>query len=83
MSDNTDSNNLKGVNMEIIQKFYSEELENEVTIVLTWYDFDVATNYLDFEWEVQDETGKDVQDELSGEEQDQCERIARKYAKSL
>lgn len=69
--------------MEIIQKFYSEELENEVTIVLTWYDFDVATNYLDFEWEVQDETGKDVQDELSGEEQDQCERIARKYAKSL
>jgi hypothetical protein len=81
--DNIDSNNLRGVNMEIIEKYYSYELEKEVTVVLTWYDFDVATLYLDFEWEVQDETGKDVQDDLSGEEQDECERIARKYAKSL
>ena len=69
--------------MEIIEGFYSEELEMEVTVVLTWYDFDVATNYLDFEWEAQDETGKDVQDDLSGQEQDECERIARRYAKSL
>jgi hypothetical protein len=69
--------------MEIIEGFYSEELEMEVTVVLTWYDYDVATNYLDFEWEAHDETGKDVQDDLSGEEQDECERIARRYAKSL
>jgi len=69
--------------MEIIEKYYSYELEKEVTVVLTWCDYDVATNYLDFEWEVQDETGKDVQDELSGEEQDECERIATRYAKSL
>jgi len=69
--------------MEIIENFYSEELEKDVTVVLTWYDFDVATNYLDFEWEVQDEFGTDVQDDLSGEEQDECERIARRYAKSL
>jgi hypothetical protein len=69
--------------MEIIEDFYSEELEKDVTIVLTWYDYDVATNYLDFEWEAQDETGKDVQDDLSGQEQDECERIARRYAKSL
>jgi hypothetical protein len=69
--------------MEIIEDFYSEELEKDVTVVLTWYDYDVATNYLDFEWEAQDETGKDVQDDLSGQEQDECERIARRYAKSL
>jgi hypothetical protein len=69
--------------MEIIEDFYSETLEKDVTVVLTWYDFDVATNYLDFEWQVQDETGKDVQDDLSSEEQDECERIARRYAKSL
>jgi hypothetical protein len=69
--------------MEIIENFYSEELEKDVTVVLTWYDYDVATNYLDFDWEAQDETGKDVQDDLSGEEQDECERIARRYAKSL
>jgi hypothetical protein len=69
--------------MEIIEDFYSEELEKDVTVVLTWYDYDVATNYLDFEWEVQDEFGTDVQDDLSGEEQDECERIARRYAKSL
>ena len=69
--------------MEIIEGFYSEELEKDVIVVLTWYDYDVATNYLDFEWEAQDETGKDVQDDLSGEEQDECERIARRYAKSL
>lgn len=69
--------------MEIIENFYSETLEKDVTVVLTWYDFDVATNYLDFEFEVQDETGTDVQEELSGEEQDECERIARRYAKSL
>jgi len=69
--------------MEIIEDFYSDTLEKDVTVVLTWYDYDVATNYLDFEWEVQDETGTDVQDELSGEEQDECERIARRYAKSL
>ena len=69
--------------MEIIEGFYSEELEMEVTVVLTWYDYDVATNYLDFDWEAQDETGKDVQDDLSGQEQDECERIARRYAKSL
>jgi hypothetical protein len=69
--------------MEIIKDFYSETLEKEVTVVLTWYDYDVATQYLDFEWQVQDETGKDVQDDLSGDEQDECERIARRYAKSL
>ena len=69
--------------MEIIEKYYSETLEKEVTVVLTWYDYDVATYYLDFEWQVLDETGKDVQDDLSGEEQDECERIARRYAKSL
>ena len=69
--------------MEIIEDYYSDTLEKEVTVVLTWYDYDVATHYLDFEWQVQDETGKDVQDELSGEEQDECERIARRYAKSL
>ena len=69
--------------MEIIENFYSETLEKEVTVVLTWYDYDVATQYLDFEWQVQDETGKDVQDDLSGDEQDECERIARRYAKSL
>jgi hypothetical protein len=69
--------------MEIIEGFYSEELEMEVTVVLTWYDYDVATNYLDFDWEAHDETGKDVQDDLSGQEQDECERIARRYAKSL
>ena len=69
--------------MEIIENFYSEELEKDVTVVLTWYDYDVATLYLDFEWEVQDETGKDVRNELSGAEEDECERIARKYAKSL
>jgi len=69
--------------MEIIENFYSETLEKEVTVVLTWYDYDVATQYLDFEWQVQDDTGKDVQDDLSGDEQDECERIARRYAKSL
>ena len=69
--------------MEIIEDYYSETLEKEVTVVLTWYEYDVATQYLDFEWQVQDETGKDVQDDLSGEEQDECERIARRYAKSL
>jgi hypothetical protein len=69
--------------MEIIEDFYSEELEKDVTVVLTWYDYDVATLYLDFEWEAHDETGKDVQDDLSGQEQDECERIARRYAKSL
>lgn len=69
--------------MEIIEDYYSETLEKEVTVVLTWYDYDVATHYLDFEWQVQDETGKDVQDDLSSEEQDECERIARRYAKSL
>ena len=69
--------------MEIIEKYYSYELEKEVTVVLTWYDYDVDTFYLDFEWEARDETGKDVQDDLSGEEQDDCERIARRYAWSL
>ena len=69
--------------MEIIEKYYSETLEKEVTVVLTWYDYDVATYYLDFEWQVLDETGKDVQDDLSGPEQDECERIARRYAWSL
>ena len=69
--------------MEIIENFYSEELEKDVTVVLTWYDYDVATNYLDFEWEAVDETGKDVRNELSGAEEDECERIARRYAKSL
>ena len=69
--------------MEFIEDFYSETLETEVKVFLTWYDYDVATQYLDFEWQVQDETGKDVQDDLSGEEQDECERIARRYAKSL
>ena len=69
--------------MEIIENFYSEELEKDVTVVLTWYDYDVATNYLDFEWEAHDETGKDVRNELSGAEEDECELIARKYAKSL
>ena len=69
--------------MEIIEDFYSEELEKDVTVVLTWYDYDVATNYLDFEWEAQDETGKDVRNELSSAEEDECERIARRYAKSL
>jgi uncharacterized iron-regulated protein len=69
--------------MEIIEDYYSETLEKEVTVVLTWYDYDVSTQYLDFEWQVQDETGKDVQDDLSGDEQDECERIARRYAKSL
>jgi len=69
--------------MEIIEGFYSEELEKDVTVVLTWYDYDVATNYLDFEWEALDETGKDVRNELSGAEEDECERIARRYAKSL
>jgi hypothetical protein len=69
--------------MEIIENFYSEELEKDVTVVLTWYDYDVATNYLDFDWEAQDETGKDVRNELSGAEEDECELIARKYAKSL
>ena len=69
--------------MEIIEDYYSETLEKEVTVVLTWYDYDVATHYLDFEWEVQDDTGTDVQDDLSGDEQDECERIARRYAKSL
>lgn len=69
--------------MEIIEKYYSYELVKEVTVVLTWYDYDVATNYLDFEWEVQDETGNDVQYELSGDEQDDCELIATRFAKSL
>ena len=69
--------------MEIIEKYYSYELEKEVTVVLTFYDYDVDTFYLDFEWEAQDENGKDVQYELSGQEQDDCENIARRYAKSL
>lgn len=69
--------------MEIIEKYYSYELEKEVTVFLTFYDYDVDTFYLDFEWEAQDETGKDVQYELSGQEQDDCENIARRYAKSL
>lgn len=69
--------------MEFIEDFYSETLETEIKVFLTWYDYDVATHYLDFEWEVQDETGKDVTDEMSADEQDQCESIARKYAKSL
>jgi hypothetical protein len=69
--------------MEFIEDFYSETLETEVKVFLTWYDYDVETHYLDFEWEAQDETGKDVTDEMSADEQDQCEAIARKYAKSL
>lgn len=69
--------------MEFIEGFYSETLETEVKVFLTWYDYDVETHYLDFEWEAQDETGKDVTDEMSADEQDQCESIARKYAKSL
>jgi len=69
--------------MEFIEGFYSDTLENEVKIYLTWYDYDNATHYLDFEWEAYDETGKDVRDEMSTDEQDQCEAIARKYAKSL
>ena len=69
--------------MEIIEKYYSYELEKEVIVALTFYDYDVDTFYLDFEWEAHDENGKDVQDQLSGQEQDECERIARRYAKSL
>jgi hypothetical protein len=69
--------------MEIIEQYYSEELMDEVTLVLTWYDYDVATNYLDFEWEAHDKDGKNVFDSLSGREQVWCERIATKYAKSL
>jgi hypothetical protein len=69
--------------MEIIEKYYSYELEKEVTVVLTWYDYDVATNYLDFEWEAHDETGKDIRNELSGAEEDECELIALRYANSL
>jgi len=69
--------------MEIIEDFYSETLEKEVTLVLTWYDYDVATHYLDYEWEAQDETGKDVRDDLPTDEQDECESIVRKFAKSL
>jgi hypothetical protein len=69
--------------MEFIEGFYSETLETEVKVFLTWYDYDVETHYLDFEWEAQDETGKDVTDEMSADEQDQCESIARKFAKSL
>ena len=81
--DNTDSNNLKGVNMEIIEDYYSEALEIKATLVLTWYDYDVDTHYLDYEWEAQDENGKDVRDDLPTDEQDECESIVRKFAKSL
>lgn len=69
--------------MEYIEDYYSESLEKEIKIYLTYYDYDVATHYLDFEWEVQDETGKDVRDDLPLVEQDECENIARKFAKSI
>ena len=69
--------------MEFIEEYYSDTLEDIVKVFLTSYDYDNATHYLDFEWEAHDETGKDVRDEMSTDEQDQCESIARKYAKSL
>lgn len=69
--------------MKFIQYFFSESLEKEVFIYLTYYDYDEATHYLDYDWEIHDQYGTDIRDKLPIDEQDECESIVRKFARSL
>ena len=63
--------------------YFSETLEKDVRLVITFVDYDIETGKVDVDWEAWDEGRDDVRDQLSTDEEDECERIIYEYANSV
>lgn len=68
--------------LEYFDTHYSDDLEEELEIRFTFIDHDPSVGvYYDFEWEALDEKGADRRDDLEMSEQDEIERLIRKFIK--